>query len=153
MYRVRLGLVVSEFNGEITNAMLEEAKLQASKLDAIINYVCYVPGTFDMPLVINSLLQKNNIDAIVTLGAVIKGDTDHDLIVAENAARMIADLSVVHNKPIVLGISGPNMTLEQAWERVKIIPIRTVNAAVNMVTRLRKINEINEMENKMNIIK
>jgi 6,7-dimethyl-8-ribityllumazine synthase len=153
LYRVRLGLVVSEFNEEITNVMLEEAKLQASKLDAIINYVCYVPGTFDMPLVINSLLQKNNIDAIVTLGAVIKGDTDHDLIVAENAARMIADLSVVHNKPIVLGISGPNMTLEQAWERVKIIPIRTVNAAVNMVTRLRKINEINEMENKMNIIK
>ncbi|MDX1371152.1 MAG: 6,7-dimethyl-8-ribityllumazine synthase [Nitrososphaeraceae archaeon] len=153
MYRVRLGLVVSEFNEEITNVMLEEAKLQASKLDAIINYVCYVPGTFDMPLVINSLLQKNNIDAIVTLGAVIKGDTDHDLIVAENAARMIADLSIAHNKPIVLGISGPNMTLEQAWERVKIIPIRTVNAAVNMVTRLRKINEINEMENKMNIIK
>lgn len=153
MYQVRLGLVVSEFNEEITNTMLEEAKIQASKLGAVINYVCYVPGTFDMPIMINSLLKKTNVDAIVTLGAVIKGDTDHDFIVADNASRMIANLSLKHNKPIVLGISGPNMTLDQAWERVKIVPIRTVNAAVNMVTRLQKINEINEIENKMNIIK
>jgi 6,7-dimethyl-8-ribityllumazine synthase len=153
LYQVKLGFVVSEFNEEITNNMLEEAKLQASKLGAVINYVCYVPGTFDMPLMINSLIKKINVDAIVTLGAVIKGDTDHDIIVAENAARIIADLSLKHNKPIVLGISGPNMTLNQALERVKIVPIRTVNAAVNMVTRLQKINGINEMENKMTIIK
>ncbi|HLN34052.1 MAG TPA: 6,7-dimethyl-8-ribityllumazine synthase [Nitrososphaeraceae archaeon] len=153
MFPIRIGIVVSEFNYDVTSNMLEEAKSQASKLGAIISYICYVPGTFDMPIMISSLLKKPNVDAIVTLGAVIKGDTKHDIIVAENTARLLADLSLKYKKPILLGISGPDMTLDQAWERVKIVPIRTVNAAVNMVTRLQKINEIDNLQNETIIIK
>ena len=92
------------------------------------------------------------IDAIITLGAVIKGDTNHDLIIAENTARLISDLSLQYKKPIALGISGPNMTVEQAWERAKIVPIRAVNAAVNMVIRIKKLNESQYNENKTTII-
>jgi 6,7-dimethyl-8-ribityllumazine synthase len=78
---------------------------------------------------------------VVTLGAVIKGDTRHDDIVAENAARLIADLSLEHGKPVALGITGPGMTLDQARERAELVPVRCVNAAVNMVTRLRKLQK------------
>jgi len=133
--------------------MLEEAKVHASKLNSTISHICYVPGTFDMPLVISYLLQDSSIDAIITLGAVIKGDTNHDILIAENTARLISDLSLNFKKPIALGISGPNMTVEQAWERSKIVPIRAVNAAINMVTRIKKLKEMQHNQNETIIIK
>jgi 6,7-dimethyl-8-ribityllumazine synthase len=139
--RVRIGVVVSEFNREITFAMLDNAKKQAKKMDAIISYVCYVPGSYDMPIMVQELLKKKDVDAAVTLGAVIKGETTHDEIVAENAARLIADLSVKHSKPVALGITGPNMTFEEAKDRSEIVPIRAVISAVNLANRIKKIRE------------
>ena len=137
----RLAIVVSEFNSGITFRMLDRAREHAGKVDAKINYIVYVPGAFDMPLAVQELLKKQNVDAVVTLGAVIKGDTRHDDIVAENAARLIADLSLKHGKPVALGITGPGMTLDQAKERAELVPRRCVIAAVNMVIRLRKLQK------------
>jgi len=139
--KVRIGVVVSEFNREITFAMLDNAKKQAKKMDAIISYVCYVPGSYDMPIMVQELLKKKDVDAAVTLGAVIKGETTHDEIVAVNAARLIADLSVKHSKPVALGITGPNMTFEEAKDRSEIVPIRAVISAVNLANRIKKIRE------------
>ena len=138
---IRLAIVVSEFNSEITSQMLERARSHADKVGAKADYIIYVPGTFDMPLAVEQLLKKKNVDAVVTLGAVIKGDTRHDDIVAENAARLIADLSLKHGKPVALGISGPGMTIDQARERAQLMPVRAVNAAVNMILRLRKLQK------------
>jgi 6,7-dimethyl-8-ribityllumazine synthase len=75
------------------------------------------------------------------LGTVIKGETKHDVIVAENAARLIADLSVEHGKPVALGITGPGITFEQAMNRAEIVPVRAVISAVEMTDRLRKMKE------------
>jgi 6,7-dimethyl-8-ribityllumazine synthase len=138
---IRLAIVVSEFNSGITFRMLDRAKTHAEKVGAKVTYVLYVPGAFDMPLAVEQLLKKKNVDAAVTLGAVIKGDTRHDDIVAENAARLIADLSLKYEKPVALGITGPGMTIDQAKERAELVPVRAVNAAVNMVTRLRKLEK------------
>ena len=137
----RLGIVVSEFNSEIVFKMLERARNHADKVGAKASYIFYVPGTFDMPLAVERLLKKKNVDAVVTLGAVIKGDTRHDDIVAENAARLMADLSLKYGKPVALGVTGPGMTIEQARERAELVPVRAVNAAVNMVARLRKLQK------------
>jgi 6,7-dimethyl-8-ribityllumazine synthase len=124
--------------------MLAAAKSQAQKVNADIRYVCYVPGSFDMPLILEELLKKTDVDAVVTLGAVIKGETRHDEIVAENAARLIADLSLKHGKPVALGITGPNITIEQARNRVRLVPLRAVNAAVNMAIRIKKLKKENQ---------
>ena len=94
-------------------------------VSAEINYILYVPGTFDMPLAVERLLRKKNVDAVVTLGAVIKGDTRHDDIVAENAARLIADLSLKYGKPVTLGVAGPGMTIEQARKRARLVPAKS----------------------------
>ena len=138
---IRLAIVVSEFNRKITFRMLEKAKEQAERVGAKVACVFYVPGAFDMPIAVERLLKKSGIDAVITLGAVIKGDTRHDDIVAENAARLIADLSLKYSKPVALGITGPGMTVEQAQERQEIVPTRAVNAAANMVARLRKLEK------------
>jgi 6,7-dimethyl-8-ribityllumazine synthase len=122
--------------------MLDNAKRQAERLHAYIRYVCYVPGSFDMPLIVEELLKKKDVDAAVTLGAIIKGETRHDEIIADNAARLIADLSIKHGKPVSLGISGPDMTLEQAKDRIEVVAKRAVNAAVNMAIRIKKLRSV-----------
>jgi 6,7-dimethyl-8-ribityllumazine synthase len=140
--KIRIAIIVSEFNSDITFQMLNKAKDQAQKIKADVRYICFAPGSFDMPLLIEELLKKKDVDAAVTLGAVIKGETSHDDIVAENAARLIADLSLKYGKPIGLGITGPDMTLEQAKDRIDIVPLRAVNAAVNMAIRINKLKEV-----------
>ncbi len=142
MDKIRIAIIVSEFNRDITFQMLDKAKDHAQKIKADVRYICFAPGSFDMPLLIEELLKKNDVDAAVTLGAVIKGETSHDDIVAENAARLIADLSLKYGKPIGLGITGPDMTLEQAKDRIDIVPLRAVNAAVNMAIRIKKLKEV-----------
>jgi 6,7-dimethyl-8-ribityllumazine synthase len=139
--RIRVAIVVSEFNSEITFQMLDMAINHAQKLKVELRYVCYVPGSFDMPLMIEELLKRKDIDAAITIGAIIKGETRHDNIVAENAARLIADLSLRYTKPVSLGISGPDMTIEQAKDRIEIVPTRAVNAAVSMVKRVRMLKK------------
>ena len=141
MDRIRVAIVVSEFNSEITFQMLDMAINHAQKLKVELRYVCYVPGSFDMPLMIEELLKRKDIDAAITIGAIIKGETRHDIIVAENAARLIADLSLKYTKPVSLGISGPDMTIEQAKDRIEIVPTRAVNAAVSMVKRVRRLRK------------
>ena len=140
--KIRIAIVASEFNSEITSEMLQQASAHAQKVNADIRYVCYAPGSFDMPLIIEQLLRKKDVDAVVTLGAVIKGETHHDNIVAENAARLIADLSMKHGKPVALGITGPDMTFEQAAARAKVVPLRAVNAAVNLAFRIKKLRQV-----------
>jgi len=140
--KIRIAIVVSEFNSDITLEMLDNAKRQAERLHAYIRYVCYVPGSFDMPLIVEELLKKKDVDAAVTLGAIIKGETRHDEIIADNAARLIADLSIKHGKPVALGISGPDMTLEQAKDRIEVVAKRAVNAAVNMAIRIKKLRSV-----------
>jgi 6,7-dimethyl-8-ribityllumazine synthase len=139
--RIRVAIVVSEFNSEITFQMLDMAINHAQKQKVELRYVCYVPGSFDMPLMIEELLKRKDIDAAITIGAIIKGETRHDNIVAENAARLIADLSLKYTKPVSLGISGPDMTIEQAKDRIEIVPTRAVNAAVSMVKRVRMLRK------------
>lgn len=141
MDRIRVAIVVSEFNSEITFQMLDMAINHTQRLKVELRYVCYVPGSFDMPLMIEELLKREDIDAAITIGAIIKGETRHDNIVAENAARLIADLSLKYTKPVSLGISGPDMTIEQAKERIEIVPTRAVNAAVSMVKRVRRLRK------------
>lgn len=152
MNKIKIAIVVSEFNRSITFQMLAAAKSQAQKVNADIRYVCYVPGSFDMPLILEELLKKRDVDAVVTLGAVIKGETRHDEIVAENAARLIADLSLKHGKPVALGITGPNITIEQARNRVRLVPLRAVNAAVNMAIRIKKLKKNQSSRGKATII-
>lgn len=154
--KAKLGVVVSEFNNEITYKMLAKAKQHIKRVDATLRYICYVPGSFDMPLMIEELLKKKDVDAVVTLGAIVKGETGHDEIVADNAARLIADLSLRSGKPVSLGITGPSMTIDQAMERVEIIPIRAVDSAIKMVYRIRKMRDEkgkSNTRNLMNIIK
>ena len=132
---IKIGAVVAEFNFDITSMMLELAKEHAKFLGAEITVVKAVPGVYDMPIVIKKVLEDEDVDAVITLGAVIEGDTDHDQIVVQHAARKITDLSLEYGKPVTLGISGPGMTRLEAHKRVEYGK-RAVEAAVKLVKAL-----------------
>ena len=142
MRKIRLAIVVAEFNQEITNKMLNTARNHAKNLNIHVEKIIQVPGTFDMPLIVEKLLQIEQIDAVVTLGAVIKGETGHDVVIANNTARLLSDISLKYQKPVTLGITGPDMTVRQAKNRVIVVPKLAVEAAHKMVTRLRELDNI-----------
>ncbi|WP_054847982.1 6,7-dimethyl-8-ribityllumazine synthase [Methanoculleus chikugoensis] len=135
---INLGFVVAEFNRDITYMMEIEAREHARFLDAEVADTIYVPpGAYDMPLAIKKMLTEGGkVDAVVTIGCVIEGATQHDEIVVQHAARKIIDLSLEFGKPVALGISGgPGMTRMEATERIDYAK-RAVESAVKMVQRL-----------------
>lgn len=135
---VKLGLVVSEWNFDITGPMHEYAKRHADFLGAQISAEILVPGVYDMPLAVKKLLERGDVDAVATLGAVVEGETEHDQVVVQHSVRKLVDLSVQYGKPVSLGISGPGMTRVQALERVNDYGRRAVEAAVKMAKKLEK---------------
>ncbi|MDP2749302.1 MAG: 6,7-dimethyl-8-ribityllumazine synthase [Nanoarchaeota archaeon] len=137
MAKERIGIVVSDTYADITEAMLTVAKTHAEFLGVEVKEVFHVPGSYDMPLAIKKMIKRPDIDGIVTLGAVIEGDTDHDNIVAQNAARKITDLSVEFEKPVSLGISGPKMNRMDAMRRIDKMAKGAVEACVKMLRRLK----------------
>ena len=136
---MNIAIVVSEFNDEVTSKMLDVAVEKAKDLKLNIKFTCRVPGVFDMPIVIDSLLKKKEIDAVITLGAVIKGQTKHDELITNATVRAITELSIKYQKPVTLGITGPGMSDRQAQARIRPVAERAVEAAEKIAEQLRKI--------------
>ena len=137
MAKYKIGMVAAEFNYEITSLMVARAKSQADFLGVEITKTIMVPGVFEVPLAVKSLISDNDIDAVITLGAVIEGETEHDEVVMGQASRKIMDLSLEYNKPVAFGLTGPGMTELQAMDRIEK-GAQVVDAAVTMLQRLKK---------------
>jgi 6,7-dimethyl-8-ribityllumazine synthase len=135
---VRVAIVASEYNYDVTLLMVERAKEEVDFLGATLGPVVKTPGVYDMPLAVKVLFGRDDVDAVVALGAVIEGETNHDEVVMNQAARKLADLSVEFGKPVGLGISGPGETRLQAQDRIENAG-NAVRAVVKMVRRLREL--------------
>ena len=138
---MNIAIVIAEFNEKVTSRMHNVAIEKAKELKLNIKYTCKVPGIFDMPLIIDKLLQRSDVDAVVTLGAVIKGQTKHDEVIAHSTARNIAKLSVKHQKPVSLGISGPGMQVRQAYARIRPVSENAVNAVFKVHNEIKEIEK------------
>ena len=136
---MKIAVVVSEFNKEVTSRMLSVAEEKAKKLKLKIVYTCEVPGAYDMPIVVDALLQKKNVDGVVTLGAIIKGQTKHDEVIAHSTAKSLTELSLKYQKPVSLGITGPGMQQRHAYARIRPVAERAVEAMVKITKELEKI--------------
>jgi len=133
--------VVSEFNQEVTSRMLLIAQEKAKSLKLKIIYICRVPGAYDMPIIVNKLLQNKNVNGVVTLGAIIKGQTKHDEVIAHSTAQSLTDLSIKYQKPVSLGITGPGMVERHAYARIRPVAERAVEAIVKITQELEKIEK------------
>lgn len=118
IHSIKIGIVQSEWNDTITNKLLNGAKkvlidkgIQADNL-----LVHQVPGAFELPLGAKLLLNHAKLDAVICLGCVIKGDTDHDKYINHAVANGITQLGLLSNIPIIYGVLTPNNEV-QALER------------------------------------
>jgi 6,7-dimethyl-8-ribityllumazine synthase len=116
--------------------MLDFAKRHAEFLGAEVVAEIVVPGVYEIPLAAKKLVERPDVDAVVTLGAVIEGETEHDEVIMQQASRKLIDLALQYGKPVALGISGPGESRLQALERVNEYARRAVEAAVKTAKRL-----------------
>ena len=115
---LKFGLVVPRFNDFITKRLLEGAQ------DALVRHgvdeddieVAWVPGAFEIPLIAQKLAQTKKYDAVICLGAVIRGGTPHFEYIASELTKGIAKVSLDTGLPVIYGVITAD-TLEQAIER------------------------------------
>ncbi|MDP2931246.1 MAG: 6,7-dimethyl-8-ribityllumazine synthase, partial [Chloroflexota bacterium] len=115
---LKFGLVLSRFNEFITTKLLEGAR------DALLRHgvseesidIAWVPGAFEIPLVAKKLAETKNYDAVICLGAVIRGATPHYEYIAAEVSKGIAKVGLDTGVPVIFGVLTTE-TLEQAIER------------------------------------
>ncbi len=100
---MRLGIVASRFNEDIAAALLKRAQQAAREL-GVESSVLSVPGALEIPLALQWLAQSGRFDALAAVGVVIRGDTYHFEIVANESARGLMDVSLEFGLPIANGI-------------------------------------------------
>ena len=112
------GIVVSQWNENITGSLLEGAYQalidNGAKHENII--VHRIPGTYELPLASQLLLENTSVDGVVAIGSVIQGETKHFDFVCEAVSQGIKDVSLKYSKPVIFCVLTDN-TLQQAIDR------------------------------------
>lgn len=115
---LRIGIVVSRFNAFITEKLLEGA-LDACRRHGVSEEdveVAWVPGAYEIPFMARKMVESGRFDAVVTLGAVIRGATPHFDYVANEVAKGVGHLALNGEVPVIFGVLTTD-TIEQAVER------------------------------------
>lgn len=115
---IRIGIVVSEWNEEITNSLANAAieTLISNKIDVDNIIVKFVPGTFELALGAQMLIDYADVDAVLCLGCVIQGETRHFDFICDASANAIARLGMDSGLPVIFGVLTTN-DLQQAKDR------------------------------------
>jgi 6,7-dimethyl-8-ribityllumazine synthase len=114
----KIGIVVAEWNIAITGALRDGAIKTLLENGVVENdiVVKYVPGSFELTLGAQFLCEEKSIDAVITLGCVIQGETRHFDFICDAVSHGVTNVSLKYNKPVIFGVLTPN-TLEQAQDR------------------------------------
>jgi 6,7-dimethyl-8-ribityllumazine synthase len=115
---MRIGIVVSEWNTDITSALLDGAykALKENNIDENNIILKYVPGSFELPLGAQFLFEHEEVDSVVCLGCVIQGETRHFEFICSAVAHGITKTGLDYNKPAIFGVLTTD-NIEQAADR------------------------------------
>lgn len=130
---VNLGIIVGEFHKQWAERMLDVAKARAEELNAKVGEVVWVPGSFEVPLALERMLRRKDIDAVAVLGVIEKGQTTHGEVIGHTVATKMLELGLKHDKPVSLGIIGPGVSHSQARVRLDGHARNAVSAAIKML--------------------
>ncbi len=137
-----IGVVAARFSGYITDQMLKIALNRLTALGVADDDVVVVrtPGAFELPLVARRLADRGDIDAVIAIGAVIRGDTDHSDHIAYAASEGIARAGENTGKPVIFGV----LTTDNAEQAVARIGQAGdyAETAVEMANTMRQIHEL-----------
>lgn len=141
---ITIGIVASRFNEFITSKLISGAcdALYRHGVDDENIHLSWVPGAFEIPLVASTMAQSKKYDAIICLGAVIRGQTSHYDYVCNEVSKGIAHISLAENLPVMFGIVTTE-NIEQAIERAGTKAgnkgFDTATSAIEMVNLMRSL--------------
>jgi 6,7-dimethyl-8-ribityllumazine synthase len=133
---VRVAIVCGRFNDFVTERLLDGAVAALEKLGAPEPVVVWVPGAFEIPLAAQHFARGDDVDAVIALGAVIRGDTPHFDYVAGECAAGLMRVQLDTGKPCVFGVLTTE-NVEQAEERIDK-GVESAEVAVEMATLLKE---------------
>jgi 6,7-dimethyl-8-ribityllumazine synthase len=136
MSKAKIGIVAGEFHEELANAMVEAATREAERLGAEVTVVMTVPGSYEVPLLADALLSRGQVDALVVLGYIERGETQHGEVMGHVVHGALMQISLAHKRPIGVGIIGPGATREQAEPRKVPYAEAAVRAALRSLEAL-----------------
>ena len=141
---IRVGLVCGRFNDHITERLLDGAEnaLAVHNVAESDVITVWVPGAFEVPMAAKALVVHGHVDAVVCLGAVIRGETSHYDFVAGECARGIQDVQLETGVPVIFGVLTTE-NLEQALARSSEQDNKgeeSVRTALEMVSLLQKLS-------------
>lgn len=120
--------------------MLRRAQDRAKQAGCNLGPVLRVQGAWDVGLPAEWLLERDDVDGVVVLGAVVKGETSHDALIANATALTLQHLALEYDKPVGLALTGPGQSLEQAKARVDA-GARGVDAVLRVIAAWRELKE------------
>lgn len=141
---LRIGIAAARFNEEVVDALLDGCRKRLKELGVASKHVEIhrVPGAFELPVTAATMARTGRFDAVVCLGAVIRGETPHFEYVAGECAAGLREVSVQTGTPIIFGVLTTN-THEQAADRIGgkhgHAGTRAAEAAMDMIATLRAI--------------
>ena len=140
---VRIGIAVARFNPQITTQMKHICiqRLQEIGVDIQQNLMIETPGSYELPLAARMLIEETNADAVIAIGVVIRGETDHYHHIANAASQGLMKVADDTRKPVVFGELTTD-TVEQAVERIHLAT-SYAETAVEMVNTYRNLTRNN----------
>ncbi|MEM8583470.1 MAG: 6,7-dimethyl-8-ribityllumazine synthase [Bacteroidota bacterium] len=141
----RIGIVCSDWNKSITHSLLEACR--ETLLESGVNpeelHIMHVPGTFELPTAARLLAMEKKLDAIICLGCVIKGETDHDVYINTAVSQGLVNLSLALNGlPVIFGVLTPNneqQALDRAGGKHGNKGVEAATTALKMAALYRKV--------------
>ena len=116
---MNIAIVCGSFHKSEVSKMLEWASDEASQQGLTLTDVVWVPGAMEVPLALNRLLARDDIQGAACLGIIEKGHTQHGLAMGQSVMQSIIDLQLTWNKPVGLGIIGPGAEPEHIGPRLE----------------------------------
>lgn len=137
---LRIGIVLSRFNSNIGDGLLAACEAELIKLGVAADDITLatVPGALETPLVLQTMANSDNYDALIALGAIIRGETYHFEVVCNESARGISDVQLNSGIPVANAILTTQND-EQAEERMSVKGAEAASVAIEMVNLLSRL--------------
>ena len=142
---VKIGIVVSEWNKTITTKLYEGAKNTLEKFGYKKIITEYVPGSFELPLAASLLLEHTDVDAVICLGSIIRGETKHFDFICSTTAHGIKDVAIKFNKPVTFGVlTDENMqqSIDRSGGKYGNKGVEAAVTTIKMIHLLRKVKKL-----------
>jgi len=128
-----IAIIMGSFHKDIVEQMRQEAVKTAEELGLNVIKEVWVPGSVEKPLALQQVLKRDDVDGAIALGIIERGSTKHGMVMGQSLMHFTMELSLKYEKPIGLGVLGPEVLPDQIEPRVLPYAKKAVVAVADML--------------------